>query len=195
MENVEQHLKEILKSRKVHLTLIDPDEQSPEEAVEIAKAAIAGGSDGIMLGGSTVDSESLDGNCKALSENIDAPIILFPGNTNGVSKYADALFFMSVLNSRNPYWIIGAQALSTPAVKKSGVEIILSSENVSFNFSSIFTPNASRQSAVPQFDEAARLPCFAILIPSAAATNAATVEMLKELDLSPPVPTISRALP
>ena len=124
MENVEQHLKEILKSRKVHLTLIDPDEQSPEEAVEIAKAAIAGGSDGIMLGGSTVDSESLDGNCKALSENIDAPIILFPGNTNGVSKYADALFFMSVLNSRNPYWIIGAQALSTPAVKKSGVEII-----------------------------------------------------------------------
>jgi phosphoglycerol geranylgeranyltransferase len=31
---------------------------------------------------------------------------------------------MSVLNSRNPYWIIGAQALSTPAVKKSGVEII-----------------------------------------------------------------------
>ena len=36
MENVEQHLKEILKSRKVHLTLIDPDEQSPEEAVEIA---------------------------------------------------------------------------------------------------------------------------------------------------------------
>ncbi len=124
MENVEQHLKEILKTRKVHLTLIDPDEQSPEEAVEIAKAAIAGGSDGIMLGGSTVDSESLDGNCKALSENIDAPIILFPGNTNGVSKYADALFFMSVLNSRNPYWIIGAQALSTPAVKKSGVEII-----------------------------------------------------------------------
>ena len=104
MENVEQHLKEILKTRKVHLTLIDPDEQSPEEAVEIAK--------------------SLDGNCKALSENIDAPIILFPGNTNGVSKYADALFFMSVLNSRNPYWIIGAQALSTPAVKKSGVEII-----------------------------------------------------------------------
>ena len=48
MENVEQHLKEILKSRKVHLTLIDPDEQSPEEAVEIAKAAIAGGSDGIQ---------------------------------------------------------------------------------------------------------------------------------------------------
>lgn len=124
MKNVEEYIGEILKTRKVHLTLIDPDEQSPEEAVAIAKAAIAGGSDGIMLGGSTVDSESLDGTAKALSENIDLPIILFPGNTNGVSKYADALFFMSYLNSNNPYWIIGAQALSTPAVKKSGVEII-----------------------------------------------------------------------
>ena len=124
MKNVEEYIGEILKTRKVHLTLIDPDEQTPDEAVAIAKAAIAGGSDGIMLGGSTVDSESLDGTAKALSENIDLPIILFPGNTNGVSKYADALFFMSYLNSNNPYWIIGAQALSTPAVKKSGVECI-----------------------------------------------------------------------
>ena len=55
MENVEAHFKEILKTRKIHLTLIDPDEQSPEEAVSIAKAAIEGGSDGIMVGGSTVD--------------------------------------------------------------------------------------------------------------------------------------------
>ena len=124
MKNVEEYIGEILKTRKVHLTLLDPDEQTPEEAVAIAKAAIAGGSDGIMLGGSTVDSESLDSTAKALSENIDLPIILFPGNTNGVSKYADALFFMSYLNSNNPYWIIGAQALSTPAVKKSGVELI-----------------------------------------------------------------------
>lgn len=124
MKNVEDYINNILKTRKVHLTLLDPDEQTPDEAVIIAKAAIAGGSDGIMLGGSTVDSESLDSTAKALSENIDLPIILFPGNTNGVSKYADALFFMSYLNSNNPYWIIGAQALSTPAVKKSGVEII-----------------------------------------------------------------------
>ena len=124
MENVENYIAEILKTRKVHLTLLDPDEQTPEEAVAIAKAAIAGGSDGIMLGGSTVDSESLDSTAKALSENIDLPIILFPGNTNGVSKYADALFFMSYLNSNNPYWIIGAQALSTPTVKKSGIETI-----------------------------------------------------------------------
>ena len=37
MENVEAHFKEILKTRKIHLTLIDPDEQSPEEAVLLLK--------------------------------------------------------------------------------------------------------------------------------------------------------------
>lgn len=121
---VENQIKDILKTRKVHLTLIDPDEQTPEGAVEIAKAAIAGGTDGIMLGGSTVDGEDVDNTAKALSENIDLPIIIFPGNTSNVSKYADAIFFMSFLNSNNPYWIIGAQALGALGVKKAGIEAI-----------------------------------------------------------------------
>ena len=121
---VENQIKDILKTRKVHLTLIDPDEQSPEGAVEIAKAAIRGGTDGIMLGGSTVDGADVDNTAKALSENIDLPIIIFPGNTSNVSKYADAIFFMSFLNSNNPYWIIEAQALGAPQVKKSGIEAI-----------------------------------------------------------------------
>ncbi len=121
---VEAHFKDILKERKIHLTLLDPQEQTPEEAVEMAQAAIAGGSDGIMLGGSTTDANDLDATCKALQENIDVPIILFPGNTTGVSKYADAIFYMSFLNSTNPYWIIGAQALGSISVKKAGIEAI-----------------------------------------------------------------------
>ena len=55
----------------------------------------------------------------------------------------------------------------------------------------MFTPNASRQSAVPHLDEAARLPCFATFKPPAAATKEAVVEMLKLWALSPPVPTMS----
>ncbi|MCL2156697.1 MAG: geranylgeranylglyceryl/heptaprenylglyceryl phosphate synthase [Methanobrevibacter sp.] len=121
---VESQIKDILKNRKVHLTLIDPDEQSPENAVKIAKSAIAGGTDGIMLGGSTVAGDDVDKTAKALSENIDHPIIIFPGNTSNVTKYADAIFFMSFLNSNNPYWIIEAQALGAPAVKKAGIEAI-----------------------------------------------------------------------
>ncbi|NLU03552.1 MAG: geranylgeranylglyceryl/heptaprenylglyceryl phosphate synthase [Methanothermobacter sp.] len=121
---VEDYFHDILRERKIHLTLIDPEEQTPEEAVEIARAAIRGGTDGIMLGGSTTDSSELDNTARALRENIDVPIILFPGNTTGVSRYADAIFFMSLLNSTNPYWIIGAQALGAATVKKMGIEAL-----------------------------------------------------------------------
>ncbi|WP_296880702.1 geranylgeranylglyceryl/heptaprenylglyceryl phosphate synthase [uncultured Methanobrevibacter sp.] len=124
MKDVENYIRDILKSRKIHFTLIDPDEQTPEEALEIATAAIEGGTDGIMIGGSTVNGDDVDNTCKILSENIAVPIIIFPGNTSSVSKYADAIFYMSYVNSRNPYWINGAQALAAPAVKASGMEIL-----------------------------------------------------------------------
>ncbi|MDR2830110.1 MAG: geranylgeranylglyceryl/heptaprenylglyceryl phosphate synthase [Methanobrevibacter sp.] len=121
---VEEQFRETLKSRKIHLTLIDPDEQSPDSAVEIAKAAINGGTDGIVLGGSTVDFNQINLTAKALSENIEHPIIIFPGNPSNTSKYADAIFFMSLLNSTNPYWLIEAQSLGAISVKKSGIEAI-----------------------------------------------------------------------
>src|SRR5664279_2792377 len=122
--NVENYIRESLKDHKIHLTLLDPEEQSPEEAVSIAIEAVSGGTDGIMLGGSTSDSTELDATVKALQENVDVPIILFPGNISGVSKYADAIFFMSLLNSTNPYWITGAQSLGAPIIKKLGIETI-----------------------------------------------------------------------
>ncbi len=66
----------------------------------------------------------MDATAKALKEGIDVPIILFPGNISGVSEHADAIFFMSLLNSSNPYWITGAQALGAPIIKKKGIETI-----------------------------------------------------------------------
>ena len=57
----------------------------------------------------------------------------------------------------------------------------------------MLTPSASRQSAVPHREEAARFPCLATFMPPAAATRAAVVEMLKLPALSPPVPTISKS--
>lgn len=124
MKNIENYIREILKSRKLHFTLIDPDEQSPEEALKIATEAIEGGTDGIMIGGSTVNGDDVDNTCKILSENIAVPIIIFPGNTSSVSKYADGIFYMSYVNSTNPYWINGAQALAAPSVKAAGIEIL-----------------------------------------------------------------------
>mmetsp|Transcript_78743 Transcript_78743/g.218823 ORF Transcript_78743/g.218823 Transcript_78743/m.218823 type:complete len:240 (+) Transcript_78743:254-973(+) len=52
-------------------------------------------------------------------------------------------------------------------------------------------PKASRKSAAPLFDVAARFPCFTTFAPAPAATRAAAVEMLKVSCPSPPVPTMS----
>jgi len=119
---VEDYFNNILRERKIHLTLIDPEEQTSQEALKMATMAVQGGSDGIMLGGSTTNGIELEATAKTLKENLDVPIILFPGNISGVTKYADAIFFMTLLNSTNPYWIIGAQALSAPTIKKMKIE-------------------------------------------------------------------------
>ncbi|MBE6485272.1 MAG: geranylgeranylglyceryl/heptaprenylglyceryl phosphate synthase [Methanosphaera stadtmanae] len=122
--NVENYISETLKDHKLHFTLIDPDEQSPEEAATMAKAAQEANSDGILVGGSITDQDDLNLTVKAIKESTDLPVVLFPGNISGVSKYADAILFMSLLNSTNPYWITGAQALSAPSIKKMGIETI-----------------------------------------------------------------------
>ena len=59
--------------------------------------------------------------------------------------------------------------------------------------SSILTPSAPSTSAEPERDDNARLPCFATGTPAPATMKAAQVEMLKEPDASPPVPTTSMA--
>ena len=104
--NVENYINETLKDHKMHFTLIDPDEQSPEEAAKMAQAAEKANSDGILVGGSITDQDDLNLTVKAIKENTDLPVVLFPGNISGVSKFADAILFMSLLNSTNPYGIL-----------------------------------------------------------------------------------------
>lgn len=108
----------------VHLTLIDPDpaHQTPEEAGKLASLAVEAGSDAIMVGGST--SLDVDETVAAIKDQTKVPVILFPGNITGISKHADAVFFMSVFNASHPYWVVGAQALAAPIVKKLSIEAI-----------------------------------------------------------------------
>ncbi|MGQ9722732.1 MAG: geranylgeranylglyceryl/heptaprenylglyceryl phosphate synthase [Candidatus Jordarchaeum sp.] len=109
----------------VHLTLVDPDpiKQTAQEAGIIAKYATEAGTDAFMVGGSTAFG-ILDETIREIKNQTDLPVILFPGNVAGISKYADAVFFMSVLNSRNPYYIIRAQLTGAQAVKMFDLEPI-----------------------------------------------------------------------
>lgn len=78
-----------------------------------------------MVGGSTLaDQNKLDAVVKAIKKRVTCHVILFPGNVTGVSRYADAILFSSLLNSTNPYFIVGAQAIGAMEVYKTGIESI-----------------------------------------------------------------------
>ncbi|MDH5461369.1 MAG: geranylgeranylglyceryl/heptaprenylglyceryl phosphate synthase [Candidatus Bathyarchaeota archaeon] len=118
-------LDKIQEDGAIHITLIDPEKVSPESASHIAEEAEASETAAIMVGGSTsVSTSDLDKTVSAVKKGVEIPVILFPNNVTGISQYADAIWFMSLLNSVDPYFIIGAQVLGAPLVKKYGLEAI-----------------------------------------------------------------------
>jgi phosphoglycerol geranylgeranyltransferase len=123
---VEKYLLDKIESEgSIHITLIDPEEVTPPQASRIVNKAKLSDTSAIMIGGSTfVSSAHLDDVVKAVKRTVKIPIILFPNNVTGISRYADAIWFMSLLNSVDPYFLIGAQILGAPLVKKFGIEPI-----------------------------------------------------------------------
>ncbi len=124
MKVYDKLLDAIKKDGAAHLSLIDPDEINGTKVCEMAKKIQKCGSDGIMVGGSGVDLNATDVCVKNLKKEVDIPIILFPGNITGISGNADAIFFMSLLNSRSNYWLSLSQALGSYSVKQFGLEVI-----------------------------------------------------------------------
>jgi phosphoglycerol geranylgeranyltransferase len=122
---VESHLLTRIKEDGVaHLTLFDPEKLSPFSAKKLAHQVKEIGTDGAMVGGSTSTSVyELDAVVRAIKTS-GLKVILFPNDVSGLSRNADAVFFMSLLNSINPYYLSGAQALGAPLVKRYGLEPI-----------------------------------------------------------------------
>jgi phosphoglycerol geranylgeranyltransferase len=123
---VEERLNQIVENEgAVHLTLIDPDSQPPAVAGKIAAEAASGGTDAIMVGGSTgATGVTVEETVKAIKAACSLPVILFPANAAGVTESADAIFFMSLLNSRDVNYITTNQAIGAPLVYKHGIEPI-----------------------------------------------------------------------
>ena len=123
---IETYLLEKMKAEgSIHITLVDPEKITPPQASRVAENSKTSGTAAIMIGGSTFVSQAhLDDVVKAIKRTVDLPTILFPNNVTGISRYADAIWFMSLLNSVDPYFLIGAQILGAPLVKKFGLEPI-----------------------------------------------------------------------
>ena len=127
MGKVEKYIREKIKKEGAILSiLIDPcDYPLPQKAIETALAAVKGGVDIIAVGGSIgAQGRLLDEVIEGIKKSTSVPVTLFPGNIATISPLADAIYFMSLLNSRNPYWISQAQALAAPLIGKMKIEAL-----------------------------------------------------------------------
>ncbi len=122
---VQKYILQLTKQKHVHFSLLDPDKQSPQDAGQVAQEVTAAGSSAIMIGGSTLLSQKqVDETVKAVKQQSTLPTILFPSAARFLSPYADAVFFMSLLNSRNIDFLIREHVKAAPIVKKAGIEPI-----------------------------------------------------------------------
>lgn len=120
-------INKINKEGALHFSLLDPDpiRQSCRKAAKMASYAQEAGSDAILIGGSTIcDQQYVDQTILDIKKKVDIPIIIFPGGISNVSKEADAILYMSLLNSEDPYFIIGQQAIASYTIKVANLEHI-----------------------------------------------------------------------
>ncbi len=110
--------------RKSFTVLIDPDKVDNKKIEQLVTLAMDAKVDYFFVGGSLVISNHLDECIQQIKASCDIPVILFPGSPSQVSRYADALLYLSLISGRNPELLIGQHVVSAPFVKKSGLEIM-----------------------------------------------------------------------
>lgn len=110
--------------QKSFAVLIDPDKVNKVLLDEITNLSVQAHVDYLFVGGSLVVSNHLDDCIQHIKHSCDIPIILFPGSSSQISRYADALLYLSMISGRNPELLIGQHVISAPFVKQSGLEII-----------------------------------------------------------------------
>lgn len=110
--------------KKSFAVLIDPDKVNDPKVEQLIGLALEAEVDYFLVGGSLVISNYLDECVKLIKSQCDIPVILFPGSPSQVSKYADALLYLSLISGRNADLLIGQHVVSAPVVRQSGLEVM-----------------------------------------------------------------------
>jgi len=110
--------------KKSFAVLIDPDKVDNPAVEQLVGLAIESRVDYFFVGGSLVISNHLDDCISQIKTSCNIPVILFPGSPSQISRYADAVLYLSLISGRNPELLIGQHVVSAPFIKRSGLEII-----------------------------------------------------------------------
>lgn len=100
--------------KKSFAVLIDPDKVDEQKITELLDLTAEAKVDYLLVGGSLVISNHLDEVVKQIKKQSSIPVILFPGTPSQVTRFADALLYLSLISGRNPELLIGQHVISGP---------------------------------------------------------------------------------
>lgn len=111
--------------KKSIAVLVDPDKaEDPARLLHLINLASENCVDYFFVGGSLVTSANLSDVVKRIKENVNIPVVLFPGNAIQVEASADAILFLSLISGRNPELLIGQHVVAAPILRNTRLEVI-----------------------------------------------------------------------
>jgi putative glycerol-1-phosphate prenyltransferase len=109
------------KEKKIAI-LIDPDKIDSINFLNFIEKANKLNVDYFFVGGSLVNN-SIENIIDIIKNNSEIPVIIFPGNTNQITKNADGILFLSLISGRNPEYLISNHVISAIKIKQSGIKV------------------------------------------------------------------------
>jgi phosphoglycerol geranylgeranyltransferase len=111
--------------KKSIAVLVDPDKvEDASRLHHLVNLASENCVDFFFVGGSLVTSTNLSEIVKVIKENVNIPVVLFPGNSIQIEPTADALLFLSLISGRNPELLIGQHVVAAPIIRNTKLEVI-----------------------------------------------------------------------
>lgn len=111
--------------RKSVAVLIDPDKaEDPARLMTLINLATENCVDFFFVGGSLITTANLSEVVRTVKENVNIPVVLFPGSSLQIDPSADAILFLSLISGRNPDLLIGQHVQAAPILKNSRMEVI-----------------------------------------------------------------------
>ena len=118
-------LEEIRQKRgAVAVALLDPDNKNDYVLQQILQLVNESDFDVIFVGGSLISDNKFESRVEYVKSNTELPVIIFPGSSNQLSRFADAVLFLSLISGRNPQYLIGEHVKSAPVIKNMELEVI-----------------------------------------------------------------------
>ena len=106
------------------LALIDPDNKNDKNLDYIIEKINFADFDAILVGGSTLNDNKYHDRIRKIKKLTSKPLILFPGGSEQINKYVDAILYLSLISGRNPQYLIDEHVKSSLKIHKLDIETI-----------------------------------------------------------------------